>query len=144
MSTQPYDEVIMDHIKNARNYRVLEDHDRQASGSNPLCGDDMVLYLKLYHDRIADVAFQCTCCGISMASASAMTEIVMGASIAEAKRLLHDFVALVSKPGESSTEALTVERLALLETVKRFPSRIRCALLPWQILESAITSDKPL
>ncbi|HZN26576.1 MAG TPA: SUF system NifU family Fe-S cluster assembly protein [Burkholderiales bacterium] len=141
MSTQPYDEVIMDHIKNARNYRVLEDHDRQASGSNPLCGDDMVLYLKLDHDRIVDLGFQCTCCGISMASASAMTEMVKGGTIAEATRLLHDFATLVGNPAESRPEALNAERLALLETVRRFPSRAGCAMLPWQILESAMNTN---
>lgn len=66
----PYDDFIMDHIKNARNFRVLDDADRQAHGSNPLCGDEIDVYLRMDRDRIEDAAFQCTCCGVSMASAS--------------------------------------------------------------------------
>ncbi len=71
-----YDDLIMDHIKNARNYRALADASHNANGHNPLCGDDIAVYVNLHGDRIAEVSFECTCCGISMASASIMTENV--------------------------------------------------------------------
>src|SRR5690606_25417745 len=90
-----YDDIVMDHIKNARNYRVLDDADRHLEGSNPMCGDEMSLYLKLDGRRIADLAFQCTCCGISMASASILTEKVKGASVDEARAAARGFVDMI-------------------------------------------------
>src|ERR1044071_2393030 len=90
----PYDDLVMDHIKHARNYRVLADASHQAQGSNPLCGDELVIYLSTKHERIVDIAFQCTCCGISMASASIMSEQVKGKLTSEAKSLLGKFVAI--------------------------------------------------
>jgi nitrogen fixation NifU-like protein len=82
-----YDELIMDHIRNARNYRVLTDASHDAAGSNPLCGDEMRVYIRIDGRRIADAAFQCTCCGISMASASIMTTMLIGAATNEAQLL---------------------------------------------------------
>ena len=67
-----YDELVMDHIKNARAYRVLEDATHQANGINPLCGDEMTVYLRISADRLDELAYQCSCCGVSMASASMM------------------------------------------------------------------------
>ena len=80
----PYDDILMDHIKNARNYRAPPDATHTASGSNPLCGDELTVFLKLKENRLEDIAFQCTCCGISMASASVMTESMAGRSAKEA------------------------------------------------------------
>ena len=79
-----YDDVLMDHIRNARNYAALEDANRTACGANPLCGDDVTVYVKLEDERLERIAFQCTCCGISMASASIMTETLAGRSAADA------------------------------------------------------------
>ena len=76
--SKAYDDLIMDHIKNARGFRVLADATHHAGGSNPLCGDEVTVYLTLAGERIESAAFQCTCCGISMASASIMTESVRG------------------------------------------------------------------
>jgi len=73
-----YDALVMDHIRHARNFRVIEHANRYAKGVNPLCGDEMSVYLTLTVDRIDDIAYQCTCCGISMASASIMTQMVKG------------------------------------------------------------------
>ncbi|HET7159524.1 MAG TPA: iron-sulfur cluster assembly scaffold protein, partial [Burkholderiales bacterium] len=80
-----YDDLIMDHIKHARNYRVLEEANCMGEGSNPLCGDEIVLYIRIEDGYIADAAFQCSCCGISMASASIMTELARGGTVREAK-----------------------------------------------------------
>jgi nitrogen fixation protein NifU and related proteins len=140
MTTSPYDDLIMDHIKNARNYRALEGFDRRANGTNPLCGDEMLVALKLEGERISDVGFQCTCCGISMASASVMTEMVKGRSIEEASGVLREIVGLLNGSVAASGDALGAERLALLDTVKRFPARTRCAVLPWATLEAALNN----
>ena len=133
-----YDDVVMDHIKNARNYRVLEDADRRVEGSNPMCGDELQLYLALEGGRIADIAFQCTCCGISMASASMMTEMVKGMPVEDARRTAEDFVSMLERADEASEPASGVERLAMLDTVKRFPARKRCAKLAWATLADAL------
>ncbi len=132
--TTLYDDFVMDHIKNARNYRVIEDADRKADGSNPLCGDEMTVYLQMAAGRIRDVAYQCTCCGISMASASMMTEQIMGKDVAEVRKLVQTFQEMLDHPAdfEPPRDAPTVQ--AMLETVRQYPSRVRCAALPWTTL----------
>jgi len=87
MSSIPslYNDVVLDHIKNARNYRVMEAPDRSAEGVNALCGDTMSVYVRLDGDVIRDASFQCSCCGISMASASVMTEAVIGRTVSGAR-----------------------------------------------------------
>jgi SUF system NifU family Fe-S assembly protein len=87
----PYDDVILDHIRNARNYRMPESVSREIRGSNVLCGDELALYLRMDGGCIVDISFQCSCCGLSMASASVMTEIVKGKGIGEAAVLLREF-----------------------------------------------------
>lgn len=79
-----YDDLIMDHIRNTRNYRVLERRNRTATGRNPLCGDELTVYLSLGIEKVEDVSFQCAACGIAMASASIMTELVKGMTAADA------------------------------------------------------------
>lgn len=134
----PYDDLIMDHIKNARNYRANEDVNRRASGINPLCGDEMALGVKIVDERIVDIAFQCGCCGISMASASIMTGMVKNRFVSEAITILQDFVRMLKTGSPSALQPTDPERLAVLETVRKFPSRVRCAALPWETLESAL------
>lgn len=136
--TGPYDDVMMDHIRNARNYFVLDDVTHKAIGSNPLCGDDLTIYLKIACDRIEEIAFQCTCCGISMASASIMTEMIKGKDTTDAKLLLRAFVALLNAHNASSLPDAVREQLAILETVQKFPSRSHCAALPWSTLEGSL------
>lgn len=137
MHAHPYDDLVMDHIKHARNYRVPDDANRMGTGSNPLCGDEIVVYLRIDGERIADAAFQCTCCGISMASASIMTEMAKGRTAHDAKVLLRRFVAMVDSRTPAS-DRMSDEWLALLETVRRFPARTRCAALPWVTLEGIL------
>ena len=133
-----YDDLIMDHIKNARNYRVLDDADRSARGVNPLCGDEVSIYLKIASERIEDIAFQCTCCGISMASASILGESVMGIATADAKSLLRGVVGMLDQRTDPATHGADSGQRALLETVREFPARARCAMLPWITLEAAL------
>jgi len=136
-SSALYDEVILDHIKNARNYRAIENANRQSEGVNPLCGDSFTVYVQLDGDVIADAAFQCSCCGISMASASVMTEAVRGQTVERARALYQHFVRMVSD--EETPEALDdMGELAVLGVVRDFPSRRNCAVLAWHTLAAAL------
>ncbi len=128
-----YDDLIMDHIKNARNYRVLENADR-ADGSNPLCGDEMTVFLRIEGERVLDVAYQCACCGISMASASIMTEQIMGRSVEEVRALVQVFREMPGHPAEVMLRRPLPVIQAVLEAVRQHPSRLRCAVLPWATL----------
>ena len=138
MSAGVYDDLIMDHIRNARNYRVVPDADRAETGSNPLCGDEMTVYVKLDGGRIGELGFQCTCCGISMASASMMTQMAGGRRVEEARELVRDILAMLERAGASSDGETSPERLAMIETVRKFPAREGCAALPWKTLERGL------
>lgn len=139
MSRQtPYDDLVMDHIKNARNYRVLDGADRHSHGSNPLCGDEVDIYLRMAGGRIEDAAFQCSCCGISMASASMMTESIKGSSAGEAGTRARALIALIDAQADHPHEGADDMQRALLATVLEFPARKRCAVLPWITLEAAL------
>ena len=133
-----YDDLIMEHIKNARGYRALDDASHRASGHNPLCGDEMTVYAKVAGDRLADVAYQCSCCGISMASASIMTELTQGQTPAELKTWLAPFVRALLEHAEPPDAATDPLRHALLKTVRELPVRTPCAALPWATLAAAL------
>ena len=134
----PYDDLIMDHIKNARNYVVLDDANRKACGTNPLCGDEITVFLRTEHDRIEKIAFQCVCCGISMASASVMTDLIKGKDMAHARAVLREFKDMLYGRSDSDYRDASQEQLAIIETIRKFPSRERCAVLPWSTLEAAL------
>jgi nitrogen fixation NifU-like protein len=136
-SSALYDEVILDHIKNARNYHALEDADRQAEGVNPLCGDSFTVYVKLDGQTITQAAFQCSCCGISMASASVMTEAVRGQTVERARSLYQHFMRLLSDD-DAPQAADDMGELAVLGVVRDFPSRRNCAALAWHTLLAAL------
>jgi nitrogen fixation NifU-like protein len=139
MAESIYDDVILDHVRNARNYRAVPDADRQAEGINPLCGDTFTVYLKVESGRIRDAAFQCECCGISMASASVMTDLVRDRTLDEAGALVQEFRELVRTRAEG--KGLDTGRQAVLSVVRASPSRSNCAILGWQTLEAAIRGE---
>jgi nitrogen fixation protein NifU and related proteins len=132
-----YDDVILDHIKNARNYRALEHADRATEGVNPLCGDTFTVYVQLDGDVIRDASFQCSCCGISMASASVMTEEVKGKTVTQARELHRRFIALLSDAAGPEA-ADDMGEVAVLSAVRDFPSRRNCAALAWHTLAAAL------
>jgi nitrogen fixation NifU-like protein len=134
----PYDDLLMEHIRNARNYRALDRASGSASGANPLCGDAMTVYVRVENGRIADVAFQCECCGVSMASASIMTEAVLGVSAEEAKVRVKSFVARVADIADAGRDEAEPAQSAVVATVRQYPVRTRCAMLPWLTLEAAL------
>jgi nitrogen fixation NifU-like protein len=133
-----YDDVIMDHIKNARGYRALDGATHTATGTNPLCGDEVTVYVSVEGDRIVDIGFQCACCGICMASASIMTESVAGHSVTDARRELNALIDGLAAAATVAPKDDDPARLALLNTAQAFPSRTRCATLPWVTLEAAL------
>ena len=136
MPVEPYDELIMDHIRNARNYRVLAAATGKANGLNPLCGDELTLYVRVVDNVIRDSAFQCSCCGVSMASASILTEAIVGLSPAQARAAAGEVMA-AARAGIAPAGA-AAELLAILDTVQKHPARARCAMLPWVTLEAAL------
>ena len=138
-----YQDIILDHGQHPRNFRVQEHPSHLAQGHNPLCGDRVTVYVTLEGDRIADVSFQGRGCAISQASASLMTEILKGKTLAEAETLFRGFHAKVTG-GEapSAPEALEeeMERLEPLSGVKAYPARVKCATLAWHAFEAAVKS----
>lgn len=132
-----YNEAVLDHIKNARNYRVMEDADRTAEGVNALCGDTMSVYVRLDGNVIHDASFQCSCCGISMASASVMTEAVKGGTVSRAREVYRSFLDLLTAADALEGQA-DLGEVAVLATVRAFPDRRNCATLAWDTLMAAI------
>jgi len=135
-----YQDVILDHYRRPRNYRALE-RARQAEGFNPLCGDDITVYLRLDGDVIADVSFQGSGCAISKASASLMTESVKGKTAADARALLERFQRMImSSPDSPALDQDHLGKLAAFAGVRQFPARVKCASLAWHTLRAALDS----
>ncbi len=130
-----YQQLILDHNQNPRNFREIKDADRTAHGHNPLCGDDIDLYLTLDGDVIRDVGFLGSGCAISKASASLMTTVLKGKTKAEVHKLLEDFHRLATT-GEGDPNKLG--KLAALADVYKFPIRVKCAMLAWRTLEASL------
>ena len=135
-----YQQVILDHNRKPRNFRVLEGANRTAEGYNPLCGDQITLYLNVEDGVIKDAAFQGKGCAISKASASLMTAGVIGKRVDEADALFQSVHAMLtsdSSHGDSTGDG--VGKLAVFSGVREFPSRIKCAVLPWHTLRAALS-----
>lgn len=139
-----YQEVILDHGRNPRNCRCPEDANRHAHGHNPMCGDTLTVHLKIDQDGcIQDVAFEGKGCAISLASASMMTETLVGKTEEQARRLFEDFHSMCTKDandlvnGDNSDEE-ALERLQVLSGVKEFPMRVKCATLAWHTMTAAM------
>jgi nitrogen fixation NifU-like protein len=130
-----YQEVILDHNRRPRNFRVIEDAPR-AEGFNPLCGDRVTVYLKVENGTIKDVSFQGAGCAISKASASLMTESVKGKTIDEVTALFERFQRMITAPTDAPTESLG--KLTVLAGVRQFPVRVKCATLAWHTLRSVV------
>jgi nitrogen fixation protein NifU and related proteins len=136
-----YQEVILDHGRKPRNFHRLEDANREAEGLNPLCGDHFKLYVKLDGDLIQDIAFEGSGCAISKASASLMTTVVKGKTVAEAERLFGSFHALVTE-GPAKVNVSELGKLAALSGVCEFPTRVKCASLVWHTLKNALDHEQ--
>lgn len=135
-----YQEVILEHAKAPRNYRVLDTPTRQAEGYNPLCGDRCTVYLKMNGDVIDDIAFQGSGCAISRASASMMTQSLKGKTIRDAEELSQDFRAVVTGQ-EAPPDSTHFGKLIVFRGVSEFPARVKCATLAWHTLEAALHGE---
>ena len=136
-----YREVILTHATHPHNYGALEHANRKSHGANPICGDAFDIEIRLDGDRISDIKFHGMGCSISKASASMMTEMAKGKTVEEFEELLDKIEKLVKgelPPGERAS----LGDLAALAGVASFPTRVKCAILPWKTLESAIESDE--
>lgn len=137
-----YQEIILDHNKNPRNFGELDPHTHDAKGHNPLCGDRISVSLNVVDGVVESVAFQGQGCAISTASASMMTEAITGKTEAEIKAIFREFHTLVTSENPVDNEALG--KLTILGGVRDYPSRVKCATLAWHAIEAALKgSDEP-
>ncbi len=138
-----YQEVILDHGRHPRQFGKLAGANREAEGRNPLCGDEVHLYLIVDGDnRISDVRFEGKGCAISVASTSMMMELVKGKKVEDALALGEAFVHLAKGEALNGAAVMAedIERLQIMSGVSQFPMRVKCATLPWHTLESAVAS----
>ena len=138
--TDLYQEVILDHNRRPRNFHVLADASHSAEGYNPLCGDRLTLFLKVADGRIEDVSFQGAGCAISKASASMMTDVLKGRTIAEANALFERFHRMVTTPPDQGVEDMG--KLSSLAGVREFPVRVKCASLAWHTFNAALEHEQ--
>ena len=134
-----YQEMILDHNRAPRHYHAMIDPNRQACGHNPLCGDELTLFLKVQAGRITDVSFQGSGCAISTASASMMTDALIGKTEQEAKSLFESIHAVLTGQSEA-TGALG--KLTALAGVCAFPARVKCATLAWHTMVAALNQEQ--
>jgi nitrogen fixation NifU-like protein len=136
-----YQQVILDHNKKPRNFRKLEAPSHTAEGYNPLCGDQMTVYLNIADDQVEDVAFEGSGCAISKASASMMTQAVKGKSKEEVEALFREFHSMVTGELNEETEENSLGNLKIFAGVREFPVRVKCATLPWHTLHAALNKQ---
>jgi len=140
-----YQEIILEHGKNPRNLRKTDNFNKDAQGNNPLCGDNVHVYLKLNDQRkVEDISFEGSGCAISMASASIMTDLMKGKSDNEAKEIIEDFLGMIKENPELKSNILKEDdktKLMCLSGVKQYPMRVKCATLSRHTLVSAMEND---
>ena len=140
-----YQEIILDHGKNPRNLGKFHNYNKDAKGHNPLCGDNVHVFLKLDENKkIEDIAFEGHGCAISMASASIMTDMVRGKEEKEVKEIIEDFLGMIKEKNQLENKILKEDdktKLMSLSGVKQFPMRVKCATLSWHTLTSALENS---
>ena len=143
-----YQEIILEHGKNPRNFGKTHEFNKDAKGHNPLCGDNVHVYLKLNGQKIVeDISFEGSGCAISMASASIMTDLIKGKNEHEAKEIVEDFLVMIKENPELKSEYLKEDektKLMCLSGVKQYPMRVKCATLSWHTLTSAMDNSKEI
>ncbi|MDB9827171.1 SUF system NifU family Fe-S cluster assembly protein [Candidatus Pelagibacter sp.] len=141
-----YQEIILEHGKNPRNLGKIENFNKDAEGSNPLCGDNVHIFLKLDENKkVESISFQGSGCAISMASVSIMTDLIKGKEEIEVKEIVNDFLGMIKKNPELKSKNLKEDektKLMCLAGVKQFPMRVKCATLSWHTLISAIDNTQ--
>ena len=138
---QLYQEVILDHNKKPRNYGSLENANRRAEGHNPLCGDHIILSVRVEDERIENLAFQGEGCAICKASASMMTTHVKGKTMQEAEQMVQDFRDMATGKLDTGHQPHHLGRLTVFAGVRDLPARVKCAILPWHTLHAAFSNE---
>ena len=140
-----YQEILLDHGKNPRNLGKFDNYNKDAKGNNPLCGDNVHVYLRLNENKkVEDIAFEGHGCAISMASASIMTDMVRGKEEKEVKEIVTDFLGMIKEKDSLETNILKDDektKLMSLSGVKQYPMRVKCATLSWHTLTSALDNS---
>jgi nitrogen fixation NifU-like protein len=139
--TDLYQEVILDHNRRPRNFRAIDPASARQEGYNPLCGDRLTLYLTLDNGVVTDAAFEGSGCAISKASASLMTEAIKGKTLDAVRALFDTFHTMITSPPGSALPEMG--KLAVLSGVRDFPTRVKCAGLPWHTLKAALSGHEP-
>jgi nitrogen fixation NifU-like protein len=138
-----YQQVILDHNKSPRNFRIIENPTLSLEGNNPLCGDSINVYLQLEANHIIkDISFQGSGCAISKASASLMTSMLKGKTVDEAKNLFQKFHHLVTAKIDEEVDLKELGKLAVFSGVREFPARVKCASLAWHTMINALEGTK--
>lgn len=136
-----YRDIILDHNKRPRNFGSLDGANRQADGHNPLCGDEVTVFLEVKDGRIAGVSFDGEGCAISKASASLMTLALKGKPVADAEAEIERVVGMLTDPEQGEVDLMEVGDVASLSGVRKFPARIKCATLAWHAAEAALQGE---
>tara|TARA_Y100000589_G_scaffold306410_1_gene321136 strand:+ start:144 stop:608 length:465 start_codon:yes stop_codon:yes gene_type:complete len=141
-----YQEIILDHGKNPRNLGKFDNYNKDAKGHNPLCGDNVHVYLRLNENKkVEDISFEGSGCAISMASASIMTDMVRGKEEVEVKEIVTDFLGMIKEKDVLDNKILKEDektKLMSLSGVKQYPMRVKCATLSWHTLTSALDNSE--
>lgn len=137
-----YQQVILDHNKKPRNFHKLENANRSAEGYNPLCGDQLNVYLQIEGDQVKEVSFEGSGCAISKAAASMMTQAVKGKSTQEAEILFDEFHRMVTGNLNEEIEPHHLGRLTIFAGVRDFPVRVKCASLAWHTMHAALHNQE--
>lgn len=134
-----YQQVILDHNKSPRNFRSLEESTGSSEGYNPLCGDNVTIYVKVTEENIIeDISFQGSGCAISKASSSLMTSMLKGKSVTEAEKIFNKFHDLVTDQLGENPDIADLDKLAVFAGVREFPARVKCASLSWHTMMNAL------
>jgi len=133
-----YQEIILDHNRRPRNFRAMEDSTHSAEGHNPLCGDEVTVFIHLNGETIEDVSFNGQGCAISKASASLMTARLKGKTLTEARGIVDQVRSLLTATVEPEPNLEQLGDIAALSGVRKFAVRVKCATLPWHTLEAAL------
>lgn len=137
-----YQETILEHNKNPRNFRDIEDADQTADGKNPLCGDALRVYVKMDGDTVSDVAFKGSGCAISKASASMMTQVVKGKTKLQTETIFDEFHKMVTGELDIENDENNLGKLKIFAGVLEFPARVKCASLSWHTLNAALRGEE--
>jgi nitrogen fixation NifU-like protein len=137
-----YQQVILDHNKKPRNFHKLEPSTHNAEGYNPLCGDQLTIYLNVEGNTVNEVAFEGSGCAISKAAASMMTQAVKGKTKEQTEKLFNEFHSMVTGHLDEETQDNSLGNLKIFAGVREFPVRVKCATLPWHTLHAALNKKE--